>query len=92
MNIKTTVLLLAAAIVGCSSDYKRSDLTFEQAPLAVRMGIEKAYPDATVKEIVKKVSKDDGAVTYEVKLTTRDSEKKKSEFAADGELLDKKRR
>ena len=84
---KTLILLLTVVVAGCASDTKHTDLAFDDAPLTVRLGIEKAFPDAKVKEIEKEVYAD-GVVHYKVELVTKDGQKKKGEFAPDGELLD----
>lgn len=88
MMVKTLVLLSAIAVVGCASDAKYSEVAFKDAPISVRMGIEKAFPDAKVKAIEKEVYAD-GTVHYEVELVTKDGVSKEVEFAPDGELLDK---
>lgn len=87
MTGKTLILLLAMVVAGCASDTKHTDLAFNDAPLSVRLGIEKAFPDAKVKEIEKEVYAD-GVVHYKVELVTKDGEKKDVQFAPDGELLD----
>ena len=86
---KTLILLAALVAAGCASDTKHTDLAFDNAPLSVRLGIEKAFPDAKVKEIDKEVYAD-GVVHYKVELMTKDGEKKDVQFAPDGELLNPK--
>lgn len=87
MNLKTALLISAAILTGCGSNTKETELTFEETPLAVRLGIEKAFPDAKVQEIEKEVHKDDGIVHYEVELTTSDGDHKEARFTPDGELV-----
>jgi hypothetical protein len=89
MNLKIAIVISAAALAGCAQEARHSDLEFKDAPLAVRSGIEKAFPDAQVKDLEKEVYKENNAVHYKVDLVTKYGEEKHVEFAPDGELLEK---
>lgn len=81
----------AALVVGCAQDEgkKESKLSFEDLPVSVRLGVEKAYPDAHVQKVVKRVYTDKGIVHYDVKLITKDGVHQEAVFAPDGEKLPK---
>lgn len=83
---------LALVMCGCAGDDKEAThktLTMDQTPLAVRRGIEKAYPGAKVLEIEKETYKDTGVVHYEVEVITAKGQKVEFELAEDGEKLEK---
>ncbi len=89
---KLWMLLAVAAISGCSmfeKDTTEATLTWDETPIAVRKGVEQAFPDAKVKKIEREEYKDTKVVEYEVELVTKTGEKKEVKFAADGERLDK---
>lgn len=90
MNMRT--ILIAGAMVlatGCAtdSDSTTQKITLEQTPIAVRRGIEQAYPGAKVKEIERETYKDTKVVHYEVELVTAKGQKVKFELAEDGTVL-----
>lgn len=92
MKVRTMLIVGAMALVaGCAADSVSTteELTLEQAPLAVRRGIERAYPDGKVREIEKETYKESGAVLYEVKMVTAKGQKVQFEVAEDGEVLRK---
>ena len=87
--MKRWIALTAMALIGCSTDKtSETTLTWEQTPQAVRMGIEKAYPDSKVTKVQREVYTETDIVQYEVELVTKDGREMESEFSSDGELLD----
>lgn len=93
MNVKAKLALAMGMMVlmaGCAADdTTRQVLTMEQTPLSVRRGIERAYPDAKVREIEKETYKETGAVHYRIDVLTRKGQEAKFELAEDGEVLKK---
>lgn len=77
-------------VAGCASDSEATHqkLTMEQTPIAVRRGIEKAYPGAKVRSIERETYKDTRVVHYEVELVTAKGQEVKFELAEDGEVLE----
>ncbi len=92
MNMRMMLIAGAMALAaGCAenSESTTQKITMEQTPVAVKHGIEKAYPGGKVKEIEKETYKDTGVVHYEVELVTAKGEKVEFELAEDGEVLKK---
>jgi hypothetical protein len=92
MNVRTMLIVGAMALAaGCAenSDSTTQKITMEQTPVAVRRGIEKAYPNGKVKQIEKETYKDTGVVHYEVELVTTTGKSVEFEMAEDGEVLKK---
>jgi uncharacterized membrane protein YkoI len=92
MNVRKMLIVGAMALAaGCAADSESTTqkITMEQTPLAVKGGIEKAYPGGKVEQIEKETYKDTGVVHYEVELVTAKGEKVEFEMAADGEVLKK---
>lgn len=88
MNMRT--ILIAGAMIsaaGCATDSTTQKITLDQTPIAVRRGIEKAYPGAKVKEIERETYKDTKIVHYEVEAVTAKGQKVEFELAEDGTVL-----
>lgn len=88
MNRLAVMFASGLLLAGCESDEKYDKLPLEQTPPAVKTGVEKNFPGATIKEVEKETYQN-GTIHYEVELVTKDGSKKEVEFAPDGELLDK---
>lgn len=90
MHIRTILMAGAMALAtGCAtdSDSTTQKITMDQAPIAVRRGIEKAYPGAKVKQIERETYKDTKVVHYEVEVVTAKGQTVEFELAEDGTVL-----